>query len=280
LQEFDLMRLESLIPILALLATSQAGAAEPAAWETEPPPRVIADQFAFELGVVFGGLDTNARVDETPDDPGTPFNAEDDFGLDDTTIAVTPELTLYPGKRNLLRLGGLSVQRHATTTMQTEIVYEGDVFEVGDVVSSSFDINIVNLTYGYQILSRRDYSLALTAGIQVVDVKTNARVRNEMNREPTGDIAPVPVIGIEGQFGFANCCAIEGRVQYSKISTDDIEGSLMDARLGVVWQPNPHLTFGLGYRSFDLEAESFSEDSAGLANFKMTGPLLYARASL
>ncbi len=276
------MRPALLAPALALLAAATVNAAEQPVWDTEPAPRVIADKLAFEFGVTFGGLTTNARVDEDPENQGTLFNAEDDFGLDDTAIVATPELTLFPGQRSLLRLSGLSIRRHATKTMEagTSIIYEGDEFVEGDVVSSSFDIRTVDLIYGYQFLKRQNYSLALMLGIQVADVKTNAVVRGEATREPTGDTAPVPVIGAEGQIGFLNRYAVEARVQYSKISTDDIEGSLLDARLGIVWQPNPHLAVGIGYRTFSLEAESRSEDSAGLADFTMSGPLLYARASL
>jgi hypothetical protein len=266
---------------LACMAVgSNVMAAErPVAWSNEPPPRVIEDRLAFEIGVLPASIATEVRVDESADAPGTTFSAEDDFGLDDFRILPVPEVTFRPSERHFLRLSSLIIRRQATVFLERTIVYDEDTFEVGDVVDSTLDLNLIGLGYGYDILKSLDYRLAATFTVQIADVKTNARVRGEGLRQPSGELAPVPALGLEGSYFFSQRWAVEGRFQYFSLSTDEIEGTFSDARLAIIWQKNPHLAIGLGYRSVEVDAESFDGDSAGLVKMTIEAPLIFARAS-
>ena len=122
--------------------------------------------------------------------------------------------------------------------------------------------------------------LTPTLGVQIGEYSSNVVVRSRVTREPTGDIAPVPVIGVDARFDFSRRWSAEGRVQYVKVEVDEIEASLLDWRLGVTYRFNPHFVVGAGYRSFNIDADSAEEGSSGLIDMSITGPLLYVRASL
>ena len=241
---------------------------------------VVADRLAADIGAMWAQIKTEARVDESAEELGDEFSAEDDFGLAETKVMVMPELTLFPGKRHLIHLNGMTIKRSASTVLTRDILYSGDIYEAGRPVVSNLDLTFVGMTYGYQFIDRPRFNLAATVGIQIGDLKTNAEVVGEILREPTGDIAPVPVVGLESQAIFGRRWVVEARAQYSSISTADIEGKLLDARLAVLWQLNPHLGFGAGYRLFQLEVESFSDDSAGFVDMEFKAPLLFIRSSL
>jgi len=257
-----------------------AVSAQTSALSPEPKPRVIEDRLRVEVTLLGAGIDTRMRIDESPTLPGTEVDAEDDFGLDDSALMPQVEITLLPGKHNLLRLSGFSSRRSASKIIDKEIAFDDEVFEPGERVDSKLDLTLFGLTYGYRILVRDRGELTATLGIQVAHVEANALVRSRMVREPETGVAPLPMIGIEGRYDFTDHWSAEGRLQYLGANVDDVDGSIIDARLAVTWRMNPYLVFGLGYRSFSVDIDSKAEDNPGLVNLKLAGPLLFARASL
>ena len=258
---------------------SQLASAQPP-WEKNPPPRLVEDILRVEVNVMGASYDTTARVDSVPEEPGTVFNAEKDFKVDDAEYMVTGEITLLPGERHLLRLTGLNTQRDGHARLQRQIAYDDEVYEVNELVDSSINLRLFGLTYGFRLISNERMEITPTLGVQVGEYSTNAVVRARTVREPTGDVAPIPVIGADLRYDFSTRLSMEGRVQYMKVELDEIEARMVDWRVGVTWRFNPHFLVGAGYRAFTIDAESFDEDSSGLIDLSMKGPLLYLRASL
>jgi hypothetical protein len=64
------------------------------------------------------------------------------------------------------------------------------------------------------------------------------------------------------------------------VEFDEIQGSILDARAALTWRKNPHLVFGVGYRQFAVEVDSRDNDTPGIVDMTMAGPLLFLRASL
>lgn len=258
---------------------SQLASAQPP-WEKDPPPRLIEDIVRVEVSVMGASYDTNGRVDAIPEEPGTEFNAEQDLKVDDAEYMVAGEITLLPGTRHLLRLSGLNTQRDGHTRLERRIDYDDQTYNVNELVDSSINLRLFGFAYGFRMISNERMEVTPTLGVQIGEYSTNAVVRSRVVREPSGDVAPVPTIGLDLRFDFTKRWSAEGRIQYVKVSLDEIEAELMDWRLGVTWRFNPHFLIGAGYRSFNINAESFDEGSSGFIDMSITGPLLYVRASL
>ncbi len=266
----------------ATCATAFSGplaAAQPA-WEKDPPPRLIEDVLRVEVNFMSASYDTTARVDPTVDEPGTVFNAEDDLKIDATEYLIAGEITLLPGTRHLLRLSGLNTQRSGRTRLARDIAYDDQIYRVNELVDSSLSLRLFGFTYGFKLIANERMELTPTVGVQIGEYSSNAVVRSRVTREPTGDISPVPVVGLDARYDFSRRWSAEGRVQYVTIELDKIEASLLDWRLGVTYRINPHFVVGAGYRSFNIDATSAEEGSSGIIDMSITGPLLYMRASL
>lgn len=246
----------------------------------EPKPRVIEDRFRVEVSLLGARLDTRLRIDESPTLPGTEADAEDDLGLDDAELMPQAEVTLLPGEHHLIRLSGLSTRRSAQKIVSKEIFFDDEVYEPGERVDSELNLAMFGLTYGYRFLVRDRAELTATFGIQIASVEANAVVRSRVLREAESGVAPLPLLGVEGRYDFTDRWSAEGRLQYLTANIEDIDGSILDARLAVTWRVNPYLVFGLGYRSFSIDIDSQNEDNPGLVDLKIDGPLLFARASL
>jgi len=258
---------------------SQLASARPP-WEKDPPPNLVEDILRVEVNVLSASYDTTARVDATVAEPGTVFSAENDFKMPDTDYLIAGEITLLPGERHLLRLSGLNTQRDGHARLERNIDYDAETYRVNEIVDSTINLRLFGFTYGFRMISNERMEITPTLGVQIGEYKTNAVVRSRVLREPSGDVSPVPVIGADLRYDFTKHWSVEGRVQYVKVSLDEIEADLLDWRVGVNWRFNPHFVVGAGYRSFSITAESFEDDSSGIIDLKISGPLLYLRASL
>jgi hypothetical protein len=263
-----------------LILVPSLAVAELPDWAPKPPPRVAEDAVRAEVLVFSAGLDTIVRIDESLENPGTEVSAEDDLGLDDAKLLGQGELTLLPGEHHLVRLSGMSIQRSAQKDIEIEVEFDDEIYEIGERVDSELNLTMVGLTYGYRFIARDRGELTATFGIQVADVEANAVVRSRVIRDAESGVAPIPLVGLEGRFDFSSRWSAEGRVQYLTAEIDEVDGSILDWRFALAWRKNPHLLFGLGYRSFTIEVDSQNESTPGLVDMSIDGPLLFVRASL
>jgi hypothetical protein len=274
-------RVRTLLAGLAGLAACSIANADTPAWMSpDPKPRVIEDTLRVEVNLLSASMDTRLRVDESLTLPGTEIDGEDDLGLDDSELMPQAEITLLPGQHHLIRLSGFNTRRNASHVIDKEIFFDDEVYEVNERVDSELDLTMFGLTYGYRFIVRDRGELTATFGIQIASVDANAVVRSRIVREAESGVAPLPFLGLEGRFDFSSRWSVEGRIQYLGANVEDIDGSITDARLALTWRANPYLVFGLGYRTFEIEVDSRDEDDPGFFNLKLSGPLLFARASL
>jgi len=274
------MRMSVSVGLIVLgSCVSQLASARPP-WEKDPPPNIVEDILRVEVNVLSASYDTTARVDATPDEPGTVFNAEKDFKMPESDYLIAGEITLLPGERHLLRLSGLNTQRDGHARLLRNIDYDADTYRVNEVVDSTLNLRLFGLTYGFRMIANDRMEITPTIGVQIGEYKTNAVVRSRVLREPSGDVSPVPTIGADLRYDFTKRWSVEGRVQYVKVSVSDIDADLLDWRVGINWRFNSHFVVGAGYRSFSISAESFDEGSSGLVDLKVSGPLVYLRAGL
>ena len=249
-------------------------------WAPQPKPHVIEDRFRVEVMGVGAGYDTQLRMDPSLVTQGTLVNAEDDLGLDDSKLLPLAEITLLPGERHLIRLSGFGLRRSARRTIDRTIVFDDQTYAPNEVVDSTLNLTMLGLTYGYSIVQTRGVDIALSFGVQVIEVEAKAVVKSRVVRDAETGVTPLPLVGVEGRYDFNDRWSVEARVQYLSVEFDDIDGSLMDARAALTWRTNPHLVFGLGYRSFNVEVDSRDIDTPGFFDLEMAGPLLFLRASL
>jgi hypothetical protein len=249
-------------------------------WAPKPKPHIIEDRFRAEVSLLGAAFDTTVRIDPSPTVLGTEVGAEDDLGLDDSQFLVLGELTLLPGDHHLIRLSGLSARRSAQTILERGIVFEDDVYFRGERVDSELNLTLFGLTYGYRFIASERAELTASFGIQIAEVEANVVVRSRIVRDAESGVAPLPLIGLEGRYDFTDHWSAEARIQYLTANIEDVDGSIMDARAAVTWRANPHLVFGLGYRSLTIDIDSQNESTPGVLDMKIAGPTLFIRASL
>jgi hypothetical protein len=278
---YSLQPLSTAAALLVMFSTASLAAENTLPdWAPKPPPRVVEDRFRVEVLLLGANLDTTLRVDASLTDPGTVISAEDDLGLEDSQLLPQAEITLLPGERHIVRLSGLSSHRSAQKVLDRSIEFDDEIYLAGERVDSALNLTMLGLTYGYRFLVRDNYELVGAFGIQITEVEANAVVRSRVVRDAESGVAPLPLLGLEGRYDFNDSWSAEARVQYLTANIDDVEGDMLDARAAVTWRMNPYLVFGLGYRTFSMDVDSRDQDTPGLVDMTMDGPVLFMRASL
>ena len=267
--------------VLSMLATTSAfGADDLPAWAPQRPAKIVEDRLRVEVTLLGAGVDTRLRVDESAARLGTPLDAERDLGLHDARLLPMGEITLLPGKRHLLRLGGMSLLRSARAVLDRDVAFDDQIYRTNERVDSTLNLSMLGVTYGYRILTRERAELAATLGVQILEVEANAVARSRVVREAESAVAPLPLLGLEGRLDVSRRWSVEGRAQYLQADIDEVEGSMLDLRLAATWRLNPYLVFGLGYRRFEIDVDSRDAGTPGFVDLRVNGPQVFVRASL
>lgn len=249
-------------------------------WESSPPPRLIEDRFRVEVGLWDTNVATQIRADTTPQQPGTTLSGENDVGLSSHQSMPNFELTLLPGKHNLIRINAFNSRRDGQAVLSKSVLFDGNTYAVGSEVKSTLNINLIGVGYGYRVLKAERYELDADISVQIASVETNVYVPTQNIREADSDVVPLPLVGLEGRWEVIPKWNLLGRYQWLGGSSTNVKGAIRDWRVGVKWQFTQHLGVGLNYRGFGINVESSSSSHPGEVDIKYRGAQLEFSASL
>ncbi len=90
------------------------------------------ERVRLSLGVARLSNNTNLQIDSSAGVPGTPVNAEDQFGLDKTDYEAVIQAMVRVGERHRLRFDYFSLDRSGHTVVTDPIVFRDVVLQPGD----------------------------------------------------------------------------------------------------------------------------------------------------
>jgi hypothetical protein len=270
-----------------LLSASNAQAAKQMPWEATSPPRLIEDRLRVEVGLWNTSINTTLRADATNSQlgtalAGTTLDGEADVGLPASRLMPEIELTLLPGKRQLLRLTGFSSRRSGSAVLRKDVLFDGTLYRVGDVANSTLNLDMVGFGYAYRMLKAPRYELAIGVDVQIAAVEANVYVPRRGIRESDSGVLPIPMLDADARWEVFPKWQLLARYRWlgGSGNSGKVSGHIADWRAGVLWQFSQHLGIGLHYRSFILNVDSSSGSNPGEVNLDHKGVELSFRASL
>src|SRR5579859_2281967 len=216
------------------------------------------ERVRLSLGVVRYSNRTDLQINSSADVPGTPLNAEDEFGLDKVDYEAKVQALVRVGERHRLRFDYFSLDRSGQTTITQPIVFRDVVLQPGDPLQSDLSIRTFGITYGYSFLHTDRYEVAATLGIADTDISARARVQTATRHvDQTEDQAgPVPTIGLDATYVISKRFYVDGRAQYLKVRVDDLDGTLGIYEIDALYRMRPNISFALGYTMFRADLVS------------------------
>jgi hypothetical protein len=267
------------------LAGALASAAEPPAPRPAlaPPVRIVpsplTDTFALRGLYYRASISTEGRFDSDTGVPGTPFSAEDDFGLADRANQGRMELTFRIREHHRVRADYLKLDRYGEAVMTRPIRFRNTVFLPGDLVASELDLRTIGLAYSWMPLRRENYELGFGAGLHLVEASSSAIVRARGIREEGSGVGILPTLSIDGTWRFARRWSVSGHLQYLTVGSSDLDGSYADHHVDVQYRWKPNVAVGLGWSMLKLDVDVQDDELPGTLVLDANGPELFFRIS-
>jgi hypothetical protein len=266
--------------LIAAAAFAQAPAAR-----ADEAPNLLEDPFYLALGTYIVDSDTEARLDGRTGQ-GTSVDWERTFGGGDVTRFRVDGQWRF-ADRHKARFMWFSTSRDATRTLEEDIDWGDETFPVNARVNGEFGFDVYELTYEYAFLRRENYEVSASLGLHYTSLELTMSARAEssggtLNADISekGSVgAPLPVIGLRGQWSLPYDLWIDLGAQYFALSIDEYDGSLSDLRATVVWQPRTWLGIGLGYNRFAVDVDVDNDRFRGSLDWTYEGPMLFYSAS-
>ncbi|WP_144207008.1 outer membrane beta-barrel protein [Shewanella donghaensis] len=270
---------------------------------------VQSDEYKITLGGFYASTDSTMLV-KSAKDTGNYYllDFEDDLLLAEDQFLPFLELQYSFNDRHHIYVDWKSLHRDAETS---ELGFDIEIPEFGEndqnvvidgtaKVSTTLNIDILRIGYGYDIWEGNDYTVGASIGLHTMFVETifegNIGIC-EGQTDPdslceaqsfTPEVvdnaltAPLPNIGVYGSYEFYPGWVFNAHAQYFTIKYDNFKGSLVDIRAGVQAQisENWHLSLAYNYYDVDVDIEKsrsiLDEEFRTLdynINYSFTGPM-------
>jgi len=234
------------------------------------------DRFSLSLGVFFTDRDTEAQLDGSVVD-GTRTNFEKDLDLDGSDSVFRVDGYYRFNERHRVDFSVFDLSRVSSNQITTDIQWGDTLFVIDTVVKTDNDLSIYKAAYTYSFLDRESGYLGATFGFYVADWKASLREENLGPAEVGEVTAPLPVIGLRGEYALSDRWSFRASGEFFFIEYEDVEGSLVDLYAGIDYRVLDHLSVGLGFNSVSIDVDASKSKFEGVLDWNYTGGLMFLK---
>ncbi len=269
------------VTLVPVAAQSQGVIAE----ARDEAPNLLEDPFYIGLGTYIVNSDTEVSLNGEAGQ-GTRIDWDRTFGGGDVTRFRLDGQWRF-ADRHKARFMWFSSSRDASRTFEEDIDWGDETFPVDARVRGEFSFDVYELAYEYAFLRRENYEVSGSFGLHYTELELTMSAKAEssggtLTRDisQSGNIgAPLPVIGLRGQWALPYNLWIDAGAQYFQISIDEYDGNLTDLRATITWQPKTWLGIGIGYNQFKVDVDVEKDRFDGSLDWTYKGPMLFYSAS-
>lgn len=218
------------------------------------------ERASIAVGVFLTDRQTQTQLD-SDSGSGTDIDMEDDLGLKASTNVFRFGADVWFKPRQRFDFSIFDLSRSATRDIDQTIIFGDQTYVVDTTVTTDSDLTIAKADYTYAVLDRRQGYLGVTGGLYVMAMKLTLSEASLGTAESEDLTAPLPVIGLRGEYAFNDRVTLRGASQWFSIDVDDTSGSLRDIYIGADYRFGGRFAMGLAYN--DVETNVRAEDSGG-----------------
>jgi hypothetical protein len=215
------------------------------------------------------------RLDSVALGAGTDIDFEEDLGLESSGSVARLDGYFRFNKKHRINFNVFDLSRDGSATLMRDIQFGETVFAVDTVVNSDFDLTITKLAYTYSFFQWENGYVGGTIGVHVANSKIRLADENLGRAETRGITAPLPVIGLRGEYDFADRWRISASGDFFALEFDNFDGELVDLYLGIDYRFAEHVAIGLGYNAVNINVEIAKNSFDGKLDWGYDGALLF-----
>ena len=244
----------------------------------EPEQR---ERAAISFGAFISRPATEARVDNDSGQ-GTDLNLEDDLGLQSSMTIARLDGHWWLSRRNRLDFSVFNFSRDGTRTIDETIDFGDRTFAINTVVNSTQDLDIVKAAYTFAPVIKVRGFIGVTAGLYVAQTELSLSQATLGTAQKQDLTAPLPVIGVRGQYAITDRIKLRGSLEVFGIETGDVSGHLSDFNVAADYGFGKRFAVGLAYNDvgMDIDASEGVSGFRGALDWGYSGWLLYLNVDI
>lgn len=271
-----------LSPVVALALVLSLGSALAADGDDEQ--RFLDDRWSILIGGYVTDFATDASVGSGAV-VGTVVQVEDDLGVDRGPKTFRLDGLFRINEKQSIGFGYWGVSRGGGGTIDEQIEWDGNLYDVGANIDSKFDTSWYRVDWRYALLktdrgeagfaagiSAYDFYLALS-GIATIDDGMGGTIELQASGE-TSVVAPVPTVGVFLTYGFRKDLLLRLEANFMRFVVGDIEGRLVDTSVRLDWYFTRHVGIGGGFNATSIEYDERGENPVKV-DYRQSGFLGY-----
>ena len=264
-----------------LLAFRAAMAGE---WNLEEKPW---EKFCVNTGVFLTTVDSSVRFGSGL---GVDIDVEKALDLNSTNTVFRADALwrFTQNRRHRIDFTWFSFRRDGNRQIVEDIIIEDDdgntiTIPSGSSVEAFFDLDIYELAYSYSFFQDDRIDLAAGIGIYVMPIDFGIKVSGLLDEDEEENFtAPLPVFSLRMDVALNPRWFIRTGAQVFYVEIDNFNGSIMEFRTALEYNPWKHVGIGLGFDTLGIRLESENEDWPGIdlkgkVEFNYVGLQLYLR---
>jgi hypothetical protein len=243
-------------------------------------PNLLDDPFSISLGTFILNNDMQVELDGTTAGSGTNVDWKNTFGGGDVNRFRLEGAWRF-AERHKVRGMWFDYSRSKTRTIGDRIDWGDATFPPSASVTGETSFSILEIAYEYSFLRRENFELAGSFGVH--NARFEAKLSSNLNNAQISDKAefdaPLPVFGVRGLWHVGGDFWLDAIAQYFSLSYEEYDGSILDTRFGVLWQPKRWVGLGVGYNRFKVNFTMDGSKFKGDLEWTYDGPQIFYNAS-
>jgi len=268
--------LRAAIPLVILACAGIAPAA------SADEANLIDSKAYLSLGTFLNRSTMKIRVDGEAGETGTVVDWGDTFGNKDVTRFRLDGVWRITEKHHV-RVMFTDYSRTTKRTLGEDIQWGDDLIYADSSVTAKNGFSIAEAAYEYAGWRKDNYELALTAGVHYTTFNAKLTVDiDSSGGSGSGELggkasvgAPLPVFGGHGLWRLGKDFYVNALVQWFALSMDGYDGSILNYRAAVTWQPKQWVGIGIGYDSFNVDLKVKKDKFQGKLDWTYQGPQIF-----
>lgn len=242
----------------------------PAAYAQEDPT------FSLSLGGFFTNRESETRVDGDVG-TGTPVDLEGELGLEKSDTVFRVDAYWRFTEKQRIDFSAFDLSRSSSRRIEKEFTWDDTVYEIDTLLKAQMDLAVYKFAYTWEFLKDGRSFLGVTAGLYVADVGATLTATELDSRKSGGVTAPLPVIGLRGEYRFADRWSLRGSGEVFALEYGDYSGSLYDVFLGIDFSATEKVALGLGVNSVKLDVGIDKSNFSGNLDWRYDGAMAYLK---
>ncbi|HEY8519638.1 MAG TPA: hypothetical protein VIN61_06135 [Gammaproteobacteria bacterium] len=178
---------------------------------------------------------------------GTDIDLEGQLGLERSKSVARLGGYFWFNSRHRMDFSLYDLSRDGVVPIQETIRFGRRVFEIDTRIESEADFTVLKGDYTFAPLSKPRGFLGVSAGLYVARTKYALREPTLGVTESEDLTAPLPVLGLRGNFRANDRITLEGAAQWFRWDSEDVDGRLHDVYIGADYRFSRRGAVGLAY---------------------------------